>query len=278
MLKGIIVKNISNAYSVLTNKKIYICTPRGKFRNEKKIPLVGDYCIIDEQNNYILELLPRKNELKRPSVCNVDCCLIVTSFYKPMYSSLLLDKEISLAIMSDIEPVLYFSKIDLLNNEELDNYEKIKKMYEQIGFKVFDMNNITLLKEYLQNKVVVLTGQTGAGKSTLINKLDPNLNIKTNEISLSLNRGKHTTRHTEIYDVEGIWLCDTPGFSSLDLSEYSKEDIKNSFIEFQNYECKFRDCLHLKEIDCGVKNALLNHLINESRYESYQKMISEVKK
>ena len=278
MLKGIIVKNISNAYTVLANNQRINCTPRGKFRNEKKTPLVGDECIIDEQNKYILELLPRKNELKRPSVCNVDFCLIVTSMKSPDYNALLLDKEISLSLLSKIPPVLYFSKVDLLTKEEKEKYFLLKKMYRDIGFPVFDAETIKELCDFLQKKIVVLTGQTGAGKSTLIKKIAPELDIKTNEISKALNRGKHTTRHTEIYDVLGIWFCDTPGFSSLNLDGYTKEEIKNSFPEFQEYTCKFRDCIHIKEQSCAVKEALEKGEINQSRYESYKKMLSEVEK
>lgn len=278
MLKGIIVKNISNAYTVLANNQRINCTPRGKFRNEKKTPLVGDECIIDEQNKYILELLPRKNELKRPSVCNVDFCLIVTSMKSPDYNALLLDKEISLSLLSKIPPVLYFSKVDLLTKEEEEKYFLLKKMYQDIGFPVFDAETIKELCNFLQKKIVVLTGQTGAGKSTLIKKIAPELDIKTNEISKALNRGKHTTRHTEIYDVLGIWFCDTPGFSSLNLDGYTKEEIKNSFPEFQEYTCKFRDCIHIKEQSCAVKEALEKGAINQNRYESYKKMLSEVEK
>ena len=278
MLKGIIVKNISNTYTVLANNQRINCTPRGKFRNEKKTPLVGDECIIDEQNKYILELLPRKNELKRPSVCNVDFCLIVTSMKSPDYNALLLDKEISLSLLSKIPPVLYFSKVDLLTKEEKEKYFLLKKMYQDIGFPVFDAETIKELCNFLQKKIVVLTGQTGAGKSTLIKKIAPELDIKTNEISKALNRGKHTTRHTEIYDVLGIWFCDTPGFSSLNLDGYKKEEIKNSFPEFQEYTCKFRDCIHIKEQSCAVKEALEKGAINQNRYESYKKMLSEVEK
>lgn len=278
MLKGIIVKNISNTYTVLANNQRINCNPRGKFRNEKKTPLVGDECIIDEQNKYILELLPRKNELKRPSVCNVDFCLIVTSMKSPDYNALLLDKEISLSLLSKIPPVLYFSKVDLLTKEEKEKYFLLKKMYQDIGFPVFDAETIKELCNFLQKKIVVLTGQTGAGKSTLIKKIAPELDIKTNEISKALNRGKHTTRHTEIYDVLGIWFCDTPGFSSLNLDGYKKEEIKNSFPEFQEYTCKFRDCIHIKEQSCAVKEALEKGAINQNRYESYKKMLSEVEK
>ena len=151
-------------------------------------------------------------------------------------------------------------------------------MYQDIGFPVFDAETIKELCNFLQKKIVVLTGQTGAGKSTLIKKIAPELDIKTNEISKALNRGKHTTRHTEIYDVLGIWFCDTPGFSSLNLDGYTKEEIKNSFPEFQEYTCKFRDCIHIKEQSCAVKEALEKGAINQSRYESYKKMLSEVEK
>lgn len=275
MLKGQIIKNISNLYTVLVADKTYDCIPRGKFRKENKTPIVGDYCQIDEQNNYIMELLPRKNELKRPSVCNIDYVLIVTSMKKPAYSSLLLDKEISLALLSKMKPVLYFSKIDLLNEEEKQEYQNIKKLYRNLHLPVYDNEHIKNLISFLKGSLVVLTGQTGAGKSTLLNKIDANLNILTGEISKALNRGKHTTRHTEIYFAKNIAFCDTPGFSSLDLKEYTKEEIRSSFMEFKKYSCKFQDCLHLKEFGCAVKEALEAGQIAKSRYQSYQKMLEE---
>ena len=150
---------------------------------------------------------------------------------------LLLDKQIAYSLINNIKPIICFTKIDLITKEELNNLKQIRKYYEKYQIKTFDNQNLDSLISFLQNKVVVLTGQSGAGKSTLLNKLDHTLNLKTNEISLALNRGKHTTRHTEFYMINDIWFCDTPGFSSLDLSIYSKEDIKNSFIEALNYEC-----------------------------------------
>ena len=275
MLKGRIIKNISNLYTVLCGEVTYDCTPRGKFRLQKKTPLVGDICVIDEENKYILELEPRKNELKRPVVCNVDVTLIVTAAKKPDFSSLLLDKELSLSLLSLIEPVIYFSKLDLLNEEERRKLSQIMNTYKEAGFTVFDLEHVLELTQFLQKKVVVLTGQTGAGKSTLLNKIAPHLKIKTGEISEALNRGKHTTRHTEIYHVSGIDFCDTPGFSSLDLSEYTKEDIRNSFPEFARFTCQFKDCMHLKEKGCAVKEAVLEGKIAQSRYDNYQKIVSE---
>lgn len=273
MLKGTIVKNISNSYTISSNENLYVCTPRGKFRKENKTPLVGDECIIDEQNNYILELLPRKNELKRPNVCNVDLALIVTSLKHPDLSTILLDKEISTILLSKIKPIICFTKIDLLTKEEKKEFEELKKYYEEIGIPCFINEEQEKLEKYLQGNTVVLTGQSGAGKSTLINKLAPNLNLKTDEISSALNRGKHTTRHTEIFVVNKISFVDTPGFSSLNLEEYPKEKIKESMLEFQNYPCKYKDCMHQKEPNCGVKKAVEEKMIRESRYISYQKML-----
>ena len=169
MLKGRIIKNISNLYTVLCGEVTYDCTPRGKFRLQKKTPLVGDICVIDEENKYILELEPRKNELKRPVVCNVDVTLIVTAAKKPDFSSLLLDKELSLSLLSLIEPVIYFSKLDLLNEEERRKLSQIMNTYKEAGFPVFDSEHVLELTQFLQKKVVVLTGQTGAGKSGLVN-------------------------------------------------------------------------------------------------------------
>jgi len=278
MLKGRIIKNISNSYVVKCDELSFTCVPRGKFRKEKIIPLVGDYCMIDEENNYILEILPRENVLKRPSVSNVSVALIVTSLKEPLYSSLLLDKELSSVILHHVTPVICFTKIDLLNDEELKSYSSIRNYYESIGISCFDNQNLDLLIEHLKGKFVVLTGQSGAGKSTLLNKISPTLDLKTNEISSSLNRGKHTTRHTEVFAVKDILFCDTPGFSSLDFYEYTKEEIKQSFIEFNRFSCKFQDCMHLKECDCGVKEAVEEGNISITRYNSYQKMLMECKK
>lgn len=275
MLTGRIVKNISNTYVVKTADREYACTPRGKFREWGLTPLVGDIVDIDADNNYILKIEKRKNELDRPRISNVDCALIVTSMVKPDISLNLLDKEISSIILSGVTPVICFTKIDLINEEEKEKLEKLVKYYQSIGIEVFLNNNLEPLKAYLKGKFIVLTGQTGAGKSSLINKLDPAKNIEVGEISIALGRGRHTTRHTEFHEVDDFYIADTPGFSSLDLSKYTKEEIRDSFLEFRNLACEYRDCMHLKEVNCEVKEQVKNGKILESRYENYCNFLSK---
>lgn len=272
-MNGKIIKNISNLYSVLVEGKIYNCKPRGKFRNLNITPLVGDEVVIDEKNNYILDILPRRNYLTRPDIANVDYAIILTSVKEPDLSLFLLDKQLSFMIINNIKPIIVFSKLDLLDN--INSINVLRKYYEGLGIKVFYNSEVDDIKDFLKGKEVVITGQTGAGKSTLINNLG-NLNILTNEISKALNRGKHTTRHVEIYNIDNINIADTPGFSALDLN-YTKEEIKASFIEFNNSNCRFKDCMHNKEIDCEIKAKVNNNEILKSRYESYIRIISEVK-
>lgn len=272
-MQGKIIKNISNLYSVDVNGKVYDCKPRGKFRNLNITPLVGDEVIIDIENNYILDILPRKNELNRPFVSNVDYAVILTSVKLPDLSLLLLDKQISFLILHNIKPIIVFSKLDLLG--DISEIEKLRNYYESIGIKVFYNSEVDDIKAYLKNKEVVITGQTGAGKSTLINKLG-DLSIKTNEISYALGRGKHTTRHVEIYDIEGIKIADTPGFSALDILGYSKEAIRDSFIDFEQNMCKFKNCMHNKEIDCHIKDLVSSGKILQSRYDNYLRILGEV--
>ena len=273
-MQGKIIKNISNLYSVLVNDKIYECKPRGKFRNLNVTPLVGDEVIIDDKNNYILDILPRKNELNRPYIANVDIALILTSLRTPELSLYLLDKQITFLVLHNIKPVIVFSKLDLANEELLNKVNELSKYYDSIGIKVFYNNELDRLKEFLRGKEVVITGQTGAGKSTLINKLG-DLNIKTNEISYALGRGKHTTRHVEIYNFDGIDIADTPGFSALDIVGYSKEEIRDAFFEFEDSNCKFKDCMHNKEKECNIKDKVEKKLILKSRYDNYIRIISE---
>ena len=274
MLEGTIIKNISNSYTVLCNQKRIECIPRGVLRHEKVTPLVGDYCIVDEQNHQIIEILPRKNEQQRPHVANVDYALIVTSLRRPTFSSYLLDKEIASVILSHVKPIICFTKLDLL--EEKSKYETIKKYYESIDIPCFDNQHLEPLLKYLKGSLVVLTGQTGAGKSSLLNKINPSLCLATNEISEALQRGVHTTRHSEIYEEKGVRFLDTPGFSALELKIQDKKDLSKAFQEFANYSCKFKDCLHDKEIECGVKEAVKNGNILKSRYENYLKILEEI--
>ena len=271
---GTIIKIISNLYTVQSENETYECRARGKFRNDKTTPLVGDFVVFDYKQNLIKEILPRKNILDRPNVSNVDVALIVTSVRKPNLSLSLLDKQIAVITKSDITPVICLTKCDLLNQEELDDIDKIFSYYERIGIKVFKNTETKKLLEYLKEKIVVLTGQTGAGKSSLINKLG-DLNLKTDEISEALGRGKHTTRHTEIHKVKDVFFVDTPGFSSLDINT-DKNELKNYFIEFKEFTCKYKDCNHDKEDGCNVKKAVENKQILKSRYDNYIKFRGEL--
>ena len=269
-MEGKIIKQISNDYTILSDK-LYICKARGKFRNLGLTPLVGDEVIFDEKDNYILDILPRKNELIRPSIANIDMCIIITSLKKPDFSSNLLDKFLVICEYNRVKPIIIFTKYDLLNNEEKTNFENIKNYYKKIGYEIYINTDIDNIKKIFKDKVSVFTGQSGAGKSTLLNKLDPNLNLKTAEISLALNRGKHTTRHTELLNLCNGLVADTPGFSALDFIGMSKEDIRDNFIEFNLYrdKCKFRDCYHIPEKECKVKEKVNDGTILKSRYENY---------
>lgn len=274
-MQGQIIKIISNLYTVKIKDEIIDCRARGKFRNSGITPVVGDYCLVDKENNYILEILPRKNSLKRPIIANVDYALIVTSVKKPDLSLNLLDKLLSLSIMSNIKPIICLTKIDLLNKTEIKNLNKLIKYYKKIGINVVKNTDKFKIKMLLKNKLTVLGGQTGAGKSSFINRLDKKLNLKTAPISDALGRGKHTTRHVEVFKIGNMFIADTPGFSALDLDEFSIDDIKNSFIEFQKYNCYFNDCNHIKEKNCGVRIALEKKEILLSRYDNYLNFINK---
>lgn len=274
-MNGIITKQISNQYTVNIKGKEYVCSARGKFRNLNLSPLVGDKVKVDVEKLLIEEILPRTNTLDRPSVSNVDIALIVTSVKKPDLSLSLLDKEISVILSNNITPVICLTKLDLLNKKELIDIKILKKYYEKIGIVVLTNKNLFKLKKVLKNKTIVLTGQTGAGKSTILNKLNKKLNLETKPISEALNRGVHTTRHTEIYQIKNMYFVDTPGFSSLDLKNITKEELKNTFKEFLNYECDFKDCMHIKEKGCKVLIAVSEGKILPSRYINYTRFLKE---
>lgn len=277
-MNGQVIRVISNLYTVKIDDQLYGCHARGKFRKENITPMVGDNVIVDTDNNMIVKILPRKNELSRPVVANVDMALIVTSVRKPNLDLTLLDKLITIITFNKIEPVICFTKLDLLDAVDLKDIENLREYYEMIGIKSFYNTEKIEIKKYVREKIVVLAGQTGAGKSSLLNSLEDGLDIATNEISEALGRGKHTTRHVELFGIGEGFIADTPGFSAIDLKDMTIEDLKNSFREFGNYECRFNDCVHYKEIDCGVKEALKEKKILQSRYDNYLRFMEEIKK
>ena len=276
-MNGIITKNISDLYIVESNNNIYKCKAKGIFRKDKITPLVGDKVIFDEKKSVITNILERKNKLVRPPISNVDQALIVMSVVNPEFSTNLVDKLINIIEYNNIKPVLCLSKLDLLNNS--NDINKYISYYKDIGYNVILNTETDKLREIFKNKITVITGQSGVGKSTLLNMLDSNLNLKTNEISFALGRGKHTTRHVELINLFDGLVADTPGFSSLSFIGMKKEDIRDNFIEFNTYKekCKYKDCMHLKEDDCEVKRMIESGKILKSRYENYTKFISEVK-
>lgn len=274
-MNGQIIKVISNDYTVkLENNNSVVCKARGIFRNRNISPFAGDFVKVDVNNNLIVEIYDRKNKLNRPPVCNIDIAIVVVSTVNPDFSINLLDKMITVIEYNNIEPVIVITKADINIPSKVKEYIEY---YKKIGYKVFFNTELEKIKETLKNKTVILTGQTGVGKSSLLNKLDSSLNLKTDEISKALGRGKHTTRAVEFYEVNDILIADTPGFSSLNFSGMTREDIRDNFVEFNDYrdKCKYRDCMHIKESDCYILKMVEEDNINKDRYLDYVSFIKE---
>lgn len=269
-MDGKIIKIISNKFTVLADKK-YDCIARGKFRNLKQTPIVGDNVIFDEKKLVILDIKNRKNELRRPPVANLDQALLVVSVKEPDIDLYLLDKLLCIVEYNNIKPIICFTKTDLLKDKE--DFENIKNYYKKIGYMVFE-NRDEEIKNIFKDKITILAGQSGAGKSTLLNILDESLDLKTGVISKALGRGKHTTRHVELINLLDGWCADTPGFSSLSLSEMDIKHIKDNMIEFHelSHLCAYRDCMHDKEEECEIKKRVGKDIL-KTRYENYIKFI-----
>ena len=277
-MEGIIIKNISNDYVVNSNNKEYICKARGKIRYNNLTPLVGDIVSFDDKTNYILDIKTRKNSLIRPSVSNIDQAIIVTSVKHPNLDTNLLDRLLTIISYNNIEPIICFTKLDLLDNRKLDDVNKYIEYYKNVGYRVYINTDIDNIKKLFKDKLTVFTGQSGAGKSSLLNRLDSNLELKTDEISIALGRGKHTTRHVELFVMEDGFVVDTPGFSSVDFRGMSKIDIRDNMKEmFDNLDrCKYRDCMHIREDGCYVKELVNNGEILKDRYSNYVSFINSI--
>ena len=249
-----------------------VCKARGKFRNLGITPLVGD--CVEVEDNYILNILSRKNELIRPSISNIDQAVIVMSTTIPAFSTDLLDKLLCIIEYNNIKPIIFISKMDLLSDIEISQINIYIDYYRKIGYQVFTDSSI---KDIFKDKISVFVGQSGAGKSTLLNRLDSNLNLQTGEVSIALGRGRHTTRHVELINLLDGMIADTPGFSKLSFIGMNNSDIRDNFIEFNKYrdKCEYQDCMHNKEDNCEIKKQVAKGIILESRYDNYLKFIED---
>ncbi|MBS4203831.1 ribosome small subunit-dependent GTPase A [Lederbergia citrea] len=287
MTEGKIVKALSGFYYVLNEAGLVQCRGRGVFRKNKVTPLVGDYVIFQAENDkegYIMEVKPRKNELIRPPIANTDQAILVFSASEPEFSTMLLDRFLVIVESSGILPLICVTKADLLSSEKRSEINGYLQDYRTIGYEVILLSSKTeegvdQLRPFLTGKTSVFAGQSGVGKSSLLNALKPELELKTDEISSHLGRGKHTTRHVELIAVGGGLVADTPGFSSLEFTEIEAEDLAEAFPEMSKVseDCKFRGCLHVNEPKCAVKTAVENGEIPPYRYEHYLQFIQEIK-
>ena len=287
MIEGRIIKGIGGFYYIETEKGLYECRARGIFRKNKITPLVGDFVkisVVDEDNKkgVVEEIQERKTELVRPPIANVNKALIVFAVKNPTPHLSLLDRFIVLAERENLEIVIILTKIDL---DDDNTFEKIKNIYEPCGYKVIGVSNlenknIDKVKEELKDNTVVVAGPSGVGKSSLLNQIDSNFQLKTGDVSDKIKRGKHTTRHAELFELKfGGMVADTPGFSSLTLDDIEDIDLKDYFIEFEDYDdCKFGSrCIHQNEPNCAVKEAVENGEIPKERYESYIQLLNEIR-
>lgn len=301
VLQGVIVKALSGYYYVQPHtdrspSSTVQCRARGVFKKKGLTPLVGDdvhYVLTENGEGFVVELLSRESELIRPPVANVDLAVLVFSVHEPALNLQLLDKFLVHIEHAGISPVLCLSKQDLsyegseneaLQEESQQSMELVNRIYGKLGYEIFgtssyEQDGIQALHERLKGHVAVFAGQSGVGKSSLLNALVPGLTLETNKISNKLGRGKHTTRHVELIDVAGGYVADTPGFSQLDFGELGISDLAYGFVEMRELspDCKFRGCTHVQEPGCAVLAALAEGKIEASRHEHYLAFLAELK-
>ncbi len=287
-MQGKIIKGIAGFYYVnVVESGVYECKAKGVFRKEKIKPLVGDNVrieILDEENKTgnIVEIFPRKNELIRPAVANIDQALVVFAVTKPTPHFNLLDRFLVMMERKEIPVVLCFNKKDIATSPEIAELEAI---YEKCGYPIvftsaLEQENIEEIRRLLLKKTTAIAGASGVGKSSLINLLQNQVQMETGTISRKIERGKHTTRHSELIAVDAdSYIMDTPGFSSLYVNDFEKEELKYYFREFASYEgqCRFQGCDHVHEPGCAVKEALEEGKIHPVRYKNYLEMYTELK-
>lgn len=287
-MQGKIIKGIAGFYYVhVEGQGIYECKAKGIFRKDHKKPLVGDDVdveVLDEEQKlgHIREILPRKSALIRPAVANVDQALIIFAIVKPNPNFNLLDRFLIRMERQNLPTIICFNKQDIATPEEK---EALQKAYETCGYQVLfisalEEEGLEQVRHILIGKTTTVAGPSGVGKSSLINRLAPKANMETGAISEKIERGKHTTRHSEIIALgENTYIVDTPGFTSLDISEITKEELGSYYPEFVQYEpyCKFSGCAHISEPSCGVKDAVAEGKISQVRYDNYKVLYQELK-
>jgi len=285
---GIILKSLAGFYEVedRITRELITCRGRGLFRKDGFILLVGDhitYELNDDGSGYIIWANDRKNQLIRPAIANVSKALVVFSAKEPDFNIKFLDRLLAAIEYEEIEPIIIISKIDLLTQNEKNALEPILGYYRKIGYTLIETSaygqvGLEEVKQLVEDEIVVICGQSGVGKSSMLNAIDHTLDIEVNEISKALGRGKHTTRHVELHKLAGGLVADTPGFSKLDLDEIDAEYLRDCFIEFLDIQddCKFRGCLHMNEPNCAVKHSVDEGGILKSRYDNYLQMLGEI--